>query len=237
MKTGHLGQNFLLILKYFLWVNRYQFPPLNPLWHKCLGVVMVALGLTGWIGNGVVVYIFLLTPALRTPSNLLVINLAFSDFLMMMIQCPPMVISCYFETWVLGKLKSIFPQEKVLWEITNWHWYNEQCYFCEYMGNWQNHRGQWLTQFLMCNARPCLKWDTFVDVWLNATLRPCSLDWSVRVATRVNECISLLTLRGDIVCDEMQRNRRLATLHTSFFSLLFSLASSIVNIFEIFVNS
>lgn len=48
------------------------------------------------------VYIFTSTKALRTPSNLLVINLAFSDFLMMFTMSPPMVINCYYETWVLG---------------------------------------------------------------------------------------------------------------------------------------
>ncbi|XP_020292125.1 rhodopsin-like [Pseudomyrmex gracilis] len=82
----------------------YQFPPMDPLWHKILGLVMIVLGFMGWTGNGVVVYIFLMTPSLRTPSNLLVINLAFSDFIMMMIQSPPMVINCYYETWVLGPL-------------------------------------------------------------------------------------------------------------------------------------
>lgn len=82
----------------------YQFPPLDPMWHKILGLVMIILGLMGWIGNGVVVYVFLLTPSLRTPSNLLVVNLAFSDFIMMIIMSPPMVINCYYETWVLGPL-------------------------------------------------------------------------------------------------------------------------------------
>ncbi|XP_032663388.1 rhodopsin-like [Odontomachus brunneus] len=82
----------------------YQFPPLDPMWHKILGLVMVVLGIMGWCGNGVVVYVFLLTPSLRTPSNLLVVNLAFSDFIMMIIMSPPMVINCYYETWVLGTL-------------------------------------------------------------------------------------------------------------------------------------
>ncbi|XP_046606732.1 rhodopsin-like isoform X1 [Neodiprion virginianus] len=82
----------------------YQFPPMDPLWHKILGLVMIVLGVLGWSGNGVVVYVFMLTPSLRTPSNLLVVNLAFSDFLMMIIMSPPMVINCYYETWVLGTL-------------------------------------------------------------------------------------------------------------------------------------
>ncbi|XP_046836016.1 rhodopsin-like [Vespa crabro] len=82
----------------------YQFPPMDPLWHKILGLVMIVLGILGWSGNGVVVYIFLMTPSLRTPSNLLVVNLAFSDFIMMVIMSPPMVINCYYETWILGTL-------------------------------------------------------------------------------------------------------------------------------------
>ncbi|XP_076678582.1 long wavelength sensitive opsin 2 isoform X1 [Andrena cerasifolii] len=81
-----------------------RFPPLHPIWHKILGLVMIVLGIIGWCGNGVVVYVFIMTPGLRTPSNLLVVNLAFSDFLMMGIQCPPMVICCFYETWVLGPL-------------------------------------------------------------------------------------------------------------------------------------
>ncbi|KAK0163558.1 hypothetical protein PV327_007228 [Microctonus hyperodae] len=82
----------------------YQYPPMDPLWHKMLGLVMVVIGIIGWCGNGCVVYVFLLTPSLRTPSNLLVVNLAFSDFLMMIIQSPPMVVNCWYETWVLGPL-------------------------------------------------------------------------------------------------------------------------------------
>nr|QRI42698.1 putative green opsin [Agrilus planipennis] len=82
----------------------YQFPPMNPLWHGILGFVIGVLGFVSWMGNGVVIYIFSTTKSLRTPSNLLVVNLAFSDFLMMVIMSPPMVINCYYETWVLGPL-------------------------------------------------------------------------------------------------------------------------------------
>ncbi|XP_049774869.1 opsin-1-like [Schistocerca cancellata] len=82
----------------------YQFPPLNPLWHGILGFMIAVLGVISWIGNGVVIYIFSTTKSLRTPSNLLVVNLAFSDFLMMVVMSPPMVLNCYYETWVLGPL-------------------------------------------------------------------------------------------------------------------------------------
>ncbi|KAF4529148.1 Long wavelength sensitive opsin 5 [Ephemera danica] len=85
-------------------VHWQQFPPMNPLWHNILGFAIFLLGMIAWIGNGVVIYIFSTTKSLRTPSNLLVVNLAFSDFLMMVCMCPPMVINCYYETWVLGPL-------------------------------------------------------------------------------------------------------------------------------------
>nr|ALH22335.1 LW-sensitive opsin [Photinus marginellus]APY20647.1 long wavelength sensitive opsin [Photinus marginellus] len=82
----------------------YQYPPLNPLWHSMLGFAIVVLGCTSVTGNGMVIYIFSTTKSLRTPSNLLVVNLAFSDFLMMATMAPPMVINCYNETWVFGPL-------------------------------------------------------------------------------------------------------------------------------------
>ncbi|XP_012278726.1 rhodopsin [Orussus abietinus] len=82
----------------------YQYPPMNPLWHGILGFVIGCLGFVSVAGNGMVVYIFTTTKSLRTPSNLLVINLAFSDFLMMFCMSPPMVINCYYETWVFGPL-------------------------------------------------------------------------------------------------------------------------------------
>lgn len=80
----------------------YQFPPMNPLWHGILGFVIGVLGVISVIGNGMVIYIFSTTKSLRTPSNLLVVNLAFSDFFMMFTMSPTMVINCYAETWVLG---------------------------------------------------------------------------------------------------------------------------------------
>lgn len=70
-------------MRYLVDAHWYQFAPLNPLWHSVLGLSIFMLGIIAMIGNGVVVYIFTTTKSLRTPSNLLVVNLAFSDFLMM----------------------------------------------------------------------------------------------------------------------------------------------------------
>lgn len=74
----------------------YQYPPLNPMWHGILGFVIGMLGFISVMGNGMVVYIFLSTKSLRTPSNLFVINLAISDFLMMFCMSPPMVRKIIF---------------------------------------------------------------------------------------------------------------------------------------------
>jgi len=82
----------------------YQFAPMNPLWHSLLGFAMFIFGLISLTGNGVVISVFLSTKNLRTPSNLLVVNLAFSDFLMMATMAPPMIVNCIGETWVFGPL-------------------------------------------------------------------------------------------------------------------------------------
>lgn len=81
-----------------------QFPPMNPLWHSILGFAIGLFGAIAMLGNLCVIYIFAKTKSLRTPSNLFVINLALSDFLIMFTMAPPMVINCYYETWIFGPL-------------------------------------------------------------------------------------------------------------------------------------
>ncbi|XP_042221440.1 rhodopsin-like [Homarus americanus] len=80
----------------------YQFPPMNPLWYGLLMLFMIVMGFLSVAGNFVVIWVFMNTKSLRSPANLLVVNLAFSDFLMMFLMFPPMVITCYWRTWVLG---------------------------------------------------------------------------------------------------------------------------------------
>ncbi|XP_052891352.1 opsin-1-like [Anopheles moucheti] len=82
----------------------YQFPPMNPLWHSIIGFVIFVLGVISIIGNGMVIYIFSTAKSLRTPSNLFVVNLALSDFLMMGTNAFTMVYNCWYETWSLGLL-------------------------------------------------------------------------------------------------------------------------------------
>jgi len=77
---------------------------MDPIWAKILTAYMILIGMISWCGNGVVIYIFATTKSLRTPANLLVINLAISDFGIMITNTPMMGINLYFETWVLGPM-------------------------------------------------------------------------------------------------------------------------------------
>lgn len=107
--AGGLGGNITVVDKvppdmlHMVDSHWYQFAPMNPLWHALLGFAIAVLGFVSVFGNGMVIYIFSGTKSLKTPSNMLVVNLAFSDFLMMLTMSPPMIINCYNETWVLGK--------------------------------------------------------------------------------------------------------------------------------------
>nr|ABF66144.1 opsin [Tharsalea helloides] len=82
----------------------YQFPPMNPLWYGLLAFVISIICVIATTGNGMVIYIFSTTKSLKTPSNLLVVNLALSDFLIITTMSPPAVVNTYYETWIFGPL-------------------------------------------------------------------------------------------------------------------------------------
>ncbi|CAL1269285.1 unnamed protein product [Larinioides sclopetarius] len=82
----------------------YNFRPMKSIWHIMLGVVIVFLGIISISGNGVVLYLMASVRSLRTPANLLVMNLAFSDFCMLAFMMPAMAPNCFGETWILGPL-------------------------------------------------------------------------------------------------------------------------------------
>ncbi|KAI2657766.1 Melanopsin-A [Labeo rohita] len=50
--------------------------------HYTIGAVILAVGITGMLGNFLVIYAFSRSRTLRTPANLFIINLAITDFLM-----------------------------------------------------------------------------------------------------------------------------------------------------------
>ncbi|XP_075146056.1 opsin Rh1-like [Haematobia irritans] len=81
-----------------------RFPAMDRMWYTILTLYMVVIGIISWCGNGVVIYVFSTTKSLRTPANLLVINLALSDFGMMLLNTPMMGINLYYRTWILGPM-------------------------------------------------------------------------------------------------------------------------------------
>uniref|UniRef100_I6SGT1 Onychopsin n=1 Tax=Epiperipatus cf. isthmicola LH-2012 TaxID=1200982 RepID=I6SGT1_9BILA len=87
-----------------LWVHPhwYQFPKQTELMHFIFGLSICFLGILSVIGNFLVMWIFGGTKGLRTPSNIFVINLAFSDFMMMATNFPVYVYNSYYQHWALG---------------------------------------------------------------------------------------------------------------------------------------
>ncbi|GIY62571.1 hypothetical protein CDAR_596231 [Caerostris darwini] len=82
----------------------YSFPPIKGIWHIILGMTIILLGIISLSGNGVVLYLMATVRSLRTPANLLVMNLAISDFSMLAFMMPTMAPNSFGETWVLGSL-------------------------------------------------------------------------------------------------------------------------------------
>nr|AUC64077.1 LWS opsin 1 [Neogonodactylus oerstedii] len=80
----------------------YGFPPLNDMWYGILAFFISVTGILAVGGNFVVIWVFMCTKALRSPSNYYVVNLAISDFTLMACMCPPVVINSYYRTWIFG---------------------------------------------------------------------------------------------------------------------------------------
>jgi len=82
-------------MKHMVHPHWKQFPPVNPMWHYLLGVIYIVLGFFSFIGNGLVMYLYLHHKNLRTPANMLIFNLTFSDFCMMLSQFPWFAYNCF----------------------------------------------------------------------------------------------------------------------------------------------
>jgi len=72
-----------------------QFPPVNPMWHYLLGVIYIILGSLSFFGNGMVMRLYMNNRSLKTPSNMLVFNLALSDFIMLLTNFPFFAYNCF----------------------------------------------------------------------------------------------------------------------------------------------
>uniref|UniRef100_A0A8B9LR11 Opsin 4b n=1 Tax=Astyanax mexicanus TaxID=7994 RepID=A0A8B9LR11_ASTMX len=70
--------------------------------HYTIGSVILVIGITGIAGNFLVMYAFC-NRSLRTPSNMFIINLAITDFMMCITQTPIFFITSMNKRWIFGE--------------------------------------------------------------------------------------------------------------------------------------
>ncbi|XP_077310731.1 melanopsin isoform X2 [Lithobates pipiens] len=71
--------------------------------HYTIGAVILAVGITGMLGNFLVIYAFCRSRSLRSPANMFIINLAISDFLMSITQAPVFFTTSLHKRWIFGE--------------------------------------------------------------------------------------------------------------------------------------
>ncbi|XP_053358231.1 melanopsin-A [Clarias gariepinus] len=71
--------------------------------HYTVGAVILVIGITGIVGNFLVIYAFTRSRTLRTPANMFIINLAITDFFMCATQTPTFFITSMHKRWIFGK--------------------------------------------------------------------------------------------------------------------------------------
>ncbi|XP_017290986.1 melanopsin-A [Kryptolebias marmoratus] len=71
--------------------------------HYTIGSVILAIGITGIIGNILVIYAFSRSRSLRTPANMFIINLAITDLLMCITQSPIFFTTSMHKKWIFGE--------------------------------------------------------------------------------------------------------------------------------------
>ncbi|KAK7913400.1 hypothetical protein WMY93_013611 [Mugilogobius chulae] len=93
-------------------VPSYPFPTANvpDHAHYIIGVVILFVGITGMLGNFLVMYAFCRSRSLRTPSNIFIINLALADFLMCLTQTPTFFVNSMHKRWIFGRKGAYVPE-------------------------------------------------------------------------------------------------------------------------------
>jgi r-opsin len=75
-------------IRSFLHPHWHSMKAIHPMWYYMMGLFYLVIGVIALCGNFIVLRIFSNFPALRTPANMLVMNLAVSDFLLMLTLIP-----------------------------------------------------------------------------------------------------------------------------------------------------
>lgn len=71
--------------------------------HYTIGAVILGIGITGMVGNLLVIYAFSRSRSLRTPANMFIINLAITDLLMCLTQAPIFFTTSMHKRWIFGE--------------------------------------------------------------------------------------------------------------------------------------
>jgi len=78
--------------------------PVHPFITDIVGIFFGVLIVINIIGNGTTLYLYMKEPSLRRPSNLLVVNLAVSDMIMIITNGIPLTYNMFHENWwMFGK--------------------------------------------------------------------------------------------------------------------------------------
>ncbi|XP_023334314.1 compound eye opsin BCRH2 [Eurytemora carolleeae] len=73
--------------------------------NHVVGLAYIVLWTICLFGNGCVIYIFMKTKSLRTPTNMFIVNLAVSDLCMMTTQGPPVTFNAFVQRyWMFGEI-------------------------------------------------------------------------------------------------------------------------------------
>ncbi|ESN97273.1 hypothetical protein HELRODRAFT_129809, partial [Helobdella robusta] len=96
------------------WRYKAEIETTSEIFFLFLGIYITVVGFLGIVGNSTVIYIFCSTASLRTPANVLVINLAVCDLIFSSVAGFPMTsLSCFWQKW--------------LWGVTGCKWYAFLC--------------------------------------------------------------------------------------------------------------
>nr|FAA01166.1 TPA: opsin, arthropsin type [Ladona fulva] len=79
-----------------------QYPPLNPEIHYLLGSLLVLIGTTGVLGNGLVLFVFTRFRRLRGPASSFIVNLAVADLCNSLLHSMA-AISSFRRIWSFGR--------------------------------------------------------------------------------------------------------------------------------------
>lgn len=96
-----MGSNGTAVLYDEEWMETF-YAPVDDIENIIVGVVLMFLIFFGVVGNTTCIYIFSTTRSLRTPSNLLLLNLSVVDLFMVLTCQPMMLIASFQQEWKFG---------------------------------------------------------------------------------------------------------------------------------------